>query len=388
MAAVLRGELAGRAPQRVHVLLPRPLERGPVHPLRLVAGLLREREARRIVVEAALRPLHEVDAAVGARRRGAVLHHDRAAARRADDGGVHVAREPLGAALPGVRRIGGLGELAVGGGERRHRDDALHPVAAVDVHVEADRAERVRGVGVAEAVDRAAAEVRAVAEVVLELAPHEVVDVAALGVDERAEQALVREVPREHLHLAVAAVLEHHAVAAGLLARLDDLPRLVERLRARHLGEHVLAGAQRVEDDPRVQRRGRGHVDDVDVRVVAHRLPRLLRPAVDPLRAGAPPLLEPRLRALALVAAQVGERGRLRSGNAGHAEDRGRAALPDSDEADADPLHRRSGEVAHGLRLIHGGGFGCVRAGSADAQRGVYLISTIVPGAASRHCTT
>ena len=328
----------------MHVLLARLRERGFVHPLGLAAGDVREREARRVVAEASLRALHEVDAAVGTRRIDAVLHHDRAAAGRADDRRVHVAGEPPRAALPRVRGVFRRGKLAVRGGERRHRNDAFHAVAPVHVHVEANRPERVRGVGVAVVVHLlAAAEMLAVAEVVLKLPPHEVVDVAALRVHERAEQPLVREVPREHLRLAVAAVLEHHAVAAGLLARLDDLPRLVEGPRAGHLREHVLPGAQRVELDPRMKDGGRGDVDDVHVRVVAERLPRLLGAGVDPLGAGTALLLEPFLRVLALHGAQIGHRGRLRARDAGHAEDRGRPSFSDSDEADADAIHRWGG---------------------------------------------
>ena len=114
-----------------------------------------------------------------------------------------------------------------------------------------------------------------------------------------AEHAELREVEGQHLDLAVAAVLELHAVALRLLARLDELPALVHRKRGRHLREHMLAALHRRELDRHVQAPRRGVVDDVHVRVVAEPLPG--RVAQILLRGGLLPVGQHLLRLLDLL---------------------------------------------------------------------------------------
>ena len=68
-----------------------------------------------------------------------------------------------------------------------------------------------------------------------------VVDVSGLAVNDLTKQPHPCHVERKKLRLAVAAVFEHHAVAARLLARLHLLPELFDSERTGHLGEHMLA---------------------------------------------------------------------------------------------------------------------------------------------------
>ena len=295
VAAEPLGHLAGLLPERVHELLFHLL--GALRLEERVdagAGLLLPADAVGIVGEDALRAGHGVDARIRARRAHVVLDHDRAAPLRLNEHRVHVAHldlvlRPPGAGIRGLRvRL----EVELVGLER---DEVVEAVAAVDVHVPADGAEAVRRVLVAlvrrvvpeapEVPVRVDALLLVVAGRLLNplavvVAP-EVVYVRALGMDEVAELAEPAEVQGEHLVLAVAAVLELHAVALEPFGGLDELPAVVDGERRGHLRRDVLSGAHRVERDGHVQLpRGRV-VDEIDVGVVAKPLPGLLRTGID-----------------------------------------------------------------------------------------------------------
>ena len=151
--------------------------------------------------------------------------------------------------------------------------------------------------------------VAAVAGAVREVAPRKAVDVRAFRVGQLAEKALVAQVERQELILAVAAVLEQHAVAAVALRRIDYLPGLLDGLAARHLDVDVLAAVEGVCDHLGVQLRRRRDVDDVDVRVVAERLPAVrLAIVLLELRNVASVLFEPLPLDLRRLGAYVGER--------------------------------------------------------------------------------
>ena len=224
--------------------------------------------------------------------------------------------------------------------------EEVEAVAAVDVHVQADRPESVRRVLVA-AVDGVVAEapvvpVAAASGLLVPLVVvgrAEVVDVGALAVGDLAQKAEVHEVEGEHLVFAVAAVLELHAVALRALARLHELPALLHREGARHLGDHVLAVLHRVERDRHMQLPGRGVVDEVDLGILAHALP-VLGPlvAVD-LRRRRLLVGEVLERALAARGVDVADGGDV---TARHEREAGNAGLPasESDHAHAQVAER------------------------------------------------
>ena len=187
----------------------------------------------------------------------------------------------------------------------------------------------------------------AIAEVVLQLTRRKVVYVAALGVGECAKQPLADDLLRQHLSFAVAAVLEHHAVPPGLFARLDDLPRIIHRLRAGNLDKDVLAGAQRIELHFGMENRRRCDVDDIHFRVVANGLPALRRSRIGMERAGAFRLADELAGSLNLHVLNVAQRGDLYARQLGNALDRRQATVAHSYYSDANCLHGRDREVRH-----------------------------------------
>ena len=164
--------------------------------------------------------------------------------------------------------------------------------------------------------------------------------------DEVAELAEAAEVEREHLDLAVAAVLKLHAVALEPLGGLDELPAFVDGERRRNLDCDVFARVHRVEGDRNVELPRRGVVHEVDVLVVAELLPLLVAAGVD-LRRGTARLFDRRERALDTQGVQVADRGYLAAGNRVEA---GYAGLPaaEADYADPQLLERLVGVGRHG----------------------------------------
>ena len=261
--------------------------------------------------------------------------------------------------LPVVRGECGLGvglkvELV---GLERH--EVVEAIAAVNVHVPADRPKAVGRVLVALVGDVVAeapeVPVRrnlvllvpsraALYPVAVVVAP-EVVDVRALGMDEVAELAEAAEVERKHLDFAVAAVLELHAVALEPLGSLDELPALIDGKRGRNLDRDVLAGVHRVERNRNVKLPRRRVVDEIDVLVVAELLPLLGAASVD-LRRGTARLLDCRERTLDAHGVQVADRGYLAAGNRVEAGDAG-LATTETDDADSQLLERLVGVGRH-----------------------------------------
>ena len=254
----------------------------------------------------------------------------------------------------------------------------VEAVAAVDVHVPADRAEAVGRVLVA-LVDGIVAEApeipvgpclvllvpsRARLDPVAVVVAPQVVDVRALGMDEFAELAEAAEVQGEHLDFAVAAVLKLHAVALEPLGSLDELPAFVDGERGRDLGRDVLAGVHRVERDGDVKLPRRRVVHEIDVLVVAEALPLIGAAGVD-LRRGTARLLDRRERALDAHRVQVADRGYLATGNRVEAGD---AGLPATEADNADPklLERLVGVCRHGTAFTEAE---ALRRGAADDCR-------------------
>ena len=387
VSAHLLGELAGRLPERMPVLVPDFVGlvlREPA--VRALAGLGGERDAERVVVEAAHGAGEQVDAAVGPGAGDVVLDHDRLAVDGPDDGGGHVAALGVQLGLPAV-----LAELDVrvevhsdlGG---RDAGEVVEAVAAVDVHRLHDRHEAVGWVGVAVVrgvpPEAPVALVSALGGVEVVEAP-EVVDVRALAVHELAEDAVAHEVEREHLDVAVAAVLELHAVALRALGGLDERVALLKRHRGGHLDRDVLAMLHRVEGDLGVERPGRGDVYEVEV-AFAHRpvggglvRPAVARRLVHEVLAGLglAVLGEPRLLVRDAVPVEVAEGGHLDAGDVGQAVHGAGAAHPEADHADADLADRLVGVGRHRAGGAYLGVSGCraPRVGGGCAHPGCSL---------------
>ena len=70
--------------------------------------------------------------------------------------------------------------------------------------------------------------------------------IAALAVDDRAEEPFPDHAHDHHFVPVVAAVFEHHAVDAGALVGLDEGPAVLEGIRAAHLRADLLAAVHGV----------------------------------------------------------------------------------------------------------------------------------------------
>ena len=238
----------------------------------------RERHAQRIVCQNAARAGDQVDAAVGARAGGVMLHQDGAPAVGADQRAVHVAQPVARLGLRAVfavllrRRLTDAELIAADRGEE------LETVAAVDVHVLADRAEAVRRIGVAGVLLRPfkpPLALIAVLVVFAQLAHAKVMDVGSLAMHQVTQNAFPAEIQGQHLVVPVAAVFQHHAVAARLFRSVDQLPALLQRHGGRHFDRRVLAALHRIDRHRRVPQPGRADVDQIDLAGFAQRAPRV-----------------------------------------------------------------------------------------------------------------
>src|SRR6202034_2141463 len=106
---------------------------------------------------------------------------------------------------------------------RAHRSHVRKPVAALDAHVIRDRSEAVRGIQIAVAQSVLGAAPQPLAGVGEKFSA-QVVDVSALAVQQLTKLASVNHAQDERLVVAVAAVLENHAMAACLLRGAHNLP--------------------------------------------------------------------------------------------------------------------------------------------------------------------
>ncbi len=297
-------------------------------------------------LEEALRPLHDVDAAVWPRQVGVVDEVDRFAQRRANERRVHVAQRVR---LPAARIVRLERFLIKLEPARRaaHGDEILQAIAAIDVHALRDRTESVRGIEIAVAPHRVRAAPQAFA-VRRELHAAQVVQIAALAVQNLSEQPAPDEIETEHLRPVVAAILHHHAVAEMFLRVFDELPALVERDGGGHLGGRVLARFHRGDTHGHVPFPRRGGEDEIEIFGLAQAL-EIARAARVRGRRRPAVLFAGVLNVLDLVRDDVADRLDLDAGNLHEAvEDVMRAHPADADEAHAHALQRRRGEVAVG----------------------------------------
>ena len=166
-----------------------------------------------------------------------------------------------------------------------------------------------------------------------------VVLVAALGVDQLAQEPGADHPQDGHLLAHVVDVLHHHAVLAGPLRGLHELPAFVQRDRGGDLGGGVLAVAHRGEADRDVPLPGGGGVDQVEVLGLAHPLEVALAAGVGRRL----PLAHRRGQAAgrgAGLLADVADGLQLHAVDAQQVGHVLRPLDPDADEPDADRLDR------------------------------------------------
>ena len=158
-----------------------------------------------------------------------------------------------------------------------HCHQILHAVAAMNVQHLAVGAYAVRRIDVATVLGVV------VQPPVVPVGRPEVVEVVQVGplhVQHLAEESLLRHVQRSQFEEVVDAVLEHHAMLAGALAGVDELPYLVHIEGCGHLDGHVLAVLHRVDRQRHMVYPVGGDVDEVNVVAQAHFLVCLRRAAV------------------------------------------------------------------------------------------------------------
>ena len=88
--------------------------------------------------------------------------------------------------------------------------------------------------------------------------------IAALAVDDIAEQARFHHIQHHQLVPSVAAILQHHAGHTCLLRRPDQIPALLHRIGAAHLTGHRLSGAHSVDTHRHMGLPGSGDHHSVD----------------------------------------------------------------------------------------------------------------------------
>ena len=152
-------------------------------------------------------------------------------------------------------------------GSRKDKKDLIpYAVKSLGGDLERDRAEAVRRIGVARVPPLLLEPPRRRLGVGLGVhVLRAVVDIAALAVDDIAQNALLREVEHKHFVLTVHAVFEHHARDFGRLARLDVFPALVYLERAWNLHKRDLAVAHRAHARLQVPVPARAVVNDIHV---------------------------------------------------------------------------------------------------------------------------
>ncbi len=273
---------------------------------------------------------------------------DRAAPDRLDHRRVHVPLDVTLATLRVALRIVPLGPLVEPARRRAHRDQIVELVTAIDVHHVGDRPEPVGGIEVAVAHHGVRPPPQALVAI-LELDRAQIVQVAALGVQDLAEQALARHVEDHHLRTVVVAVLHHDAVLAMRLGELDQPPAVVDRVSRRHLGRGVLAVLHRRGAHGHVPPPRGGGEDEVEVLVFAHAHEVRLTPRVE---RGRPTTVldDPRCDLPGAGLDDVADRDDLHPVDAEKVAHVRATLEPDPDEADADDVDGVGGERSRGRR--------------------------------------
>ena len=231
---------------------------------------------------------------------------------------------------------------------RAHGNDVVEAVAALDAHVVGHRAQAVGGIEIAVEPGVEVAAPQALALVGEELLA-EIVHIGAFAVEQIAKQAGVDHAQDGSFVGAVAAILEDHAVAAGLFRGVDELPAVFDGGGGGHFDGGMLAVLHGGNRHLHVPVPGRGDHDQVKV-VASHQRFEIVFAVGVELRRSLPCLDHQRLRMLGLFAHDVAKRKHLGVGAEQVFKQVG-AAPSGADEADA-----RSGFLEG--HIDHGGCMG------------------------------
>ena len=180
---------------------------------------------------------------------------------------------------------------------------------------------------------------------VVEVQRAQVVDISSLYVHHLAEKPLLRHIQRSHLEKVVAAVFQHHAVAARLLGRIDQLPALVDRHRGRNFQRHVFPVSHRVDGDRSVQQPRRAVVDQIDVLPFADLFP-ILRAGISG-GGGQPGVFQRSLSILHQFRTHVAQRYDPHPVQVGITFHGHRAAHPESDKSHPNHRNRIAAQLQH-----------------------------------------
>jgi len=214
--------------------------------------------------------LEEDFAAVGAGGVGVVGDEDGLAAVGFDEGVDDVAEGVFGFGEFVVGSVAADGFFVEAQGGAGHGDEIFEFVAAGYVEPLGDRSEAVAGVEIGVAFD-GVLEPPVVGVVgPAEFVPAEVVEIAALGVEQIAKHVLPDEIENQQFGAVIAAVFHGAAVFVILFGVFDDLPAFFEGDSAGDFGGGVGAGLHGVGGDGYVEFPGGGGIDQVEFFGVAH----------------------------------------------------------------------------------------------------------------------
>ena len=161
---------------------------------------------------------------------------------------------------------------------------------------------------------------------------------------------MLRHVERRQFEEIVNAVLEHHAVAPGLLGGVDQLPALVERHGCGNLDGHMLAVLHGVDGHRHMQLPRGADVHQVDVVALAELFPPLL--AAVRSRCGEIVFRENLLRLLDPLGIEVAERLDFDPVDMGETLHRTGAAHAQSDESDPHDRNRVDSQPQHRMLAL------------------------------------
>ena len=101
----------------------------------------------------------------------------------------------------------------------------------------------------------------------------QVVDIGAFGVYQFAKQSVSCHVHREQFKEVVATILQHHAMALGLLGSFYQGPAIFDRLCSGHFNGYVFAAFHRAQRNRRVQVPGGGTIHEIQIGFIAKCFP-------------------------------------------------------------------------------------------------------------------
>jgi len=172
------------------------------------------------------------------------------------------------------------------------------------------------------------------------------VDIRPLGVNDLAEDPLVRHVDRHRLEEIVNTVFQQDAMFSRPFRGVDQAPAVVDALRRRDFNRRMLARRHDVNRHlGMIERRGE-HIDQIEIVALAHPLPGLVRAGVD-RRFGTAFRLEEVFRPLNRKVVYIANRADFDRIHPAEPLDRRVAAIAEPDITHAQMWNRRRRVPAH-----------------------------------------